>query len=225
MTITTTKKALPKLPIRKESAYEKVSREMDEKETKNILDAKNKIKYANAELERQAKIIRPYLDKLESQIDEKNLKTFWTFPDRVGFKKIHKSTDDIKKQVKSDIPRYQNRPLVRFSIAFHQCEKDTSTHRKDDIWLGVQFTVFYIDKDGRIDNPVNHATGCHFIWQSGDFKTTKFSLKLLEEIMYPVVDRKQSCTSLMGFPLTGILKQLKSKKIDLNEYLNPLAGV
>lgn len=225
MTTKTIKKALPKLPIREEDAFARTVRLRLEKEAKDIMDAKNKIKYDKAEKERQAKIIRPYLERLEAQVDEKNLRTFFVFPDRTGFKKIHMNVKEMKKFVLTNVDKYKNRPVVFFTISFHHDEPDNSLHRKFDIWMGCGFTVFYMDDNCRFDNPMKPAFGGHYMWKTEDFKTTKFSLKLIEEIMYPVVAKKTDFTSLLGYRITEVITILKKIKVDLSDILNPLAGV
>jgi hypothetical protein len=67
--------------------------------------------------------------------------------------------------------------------------------------------------------------GGHFVWKTEDFKTTKFSFKLLEEIMRPVYNVKYDCTSLMGFQISDVIKDLKKNKVDLSDILKPLAKV
>jgi hypothetical protein len=67
--------------------------------------------------------------------------------------------------------------------------------------------------------------GGHYVWKTEDFATTKFSFKLAEEIMRPVVDEKFDCTSLMGFQITDVIKDLKKIKVDLSDILKPLANV
>jgi hypothetical protein len=210
--------------LKSESSLEKTRRIRLEKDAKDLKNKKDKEKADKVEKDRQAVIIRSYLDKLQAQIKEKNLESFWTFPDRKGFKKIHIGRDDIEKLVKSDIKKYQNRPVVHFSLHFYHNEKNTF-ERKMDIWFGVLFTTYELDKDCRMNNPLSHISGGHAIWKTEDFKVTKFSLKLIEELMYPVVARKHSCTSITGVKITKILADLKRKRVNLDDLLTPLAGV
>ena len=222
-------KIAPKLiPTKKvvESTLQRVSREMDEKEAKKIKDEKDKIKDDQNEKKRQAVIIRPYLDNLRAQIQEKDIQDFWTFTDRKGFKKFRATYGEVKQLLKSDKKRFQNRRIAYLTIAFHQDEKETTMHRKNDIWLGVSFCIWQVDEDCNMTNPTFPSTGGHVCWKSDDFKTTKFSLKLIEKIMNIVNDNKAAYTSLLGLPITWIVDDLKTKKkIDISKYLNPLADV
>ena len=74
-------------------------------------------KEKNKELEdtkRAAKIIVPYLKLLEQQLDDKHL-SFWTFPDRAGFKKIKQTNfQEIQKLVKSDVKSMLIEKYVNF---------------------------------------------------------------------------------------------------------------
>ena len=213
------------IKIKKESSLQKTRRMRLEKEAKEIQDKKDKAKADLEEKMRRAEIIRPYLTKLEAKIKEKNLYKFWTFTDRSGFKKIHASMKEIKQLVKSDIERFKRRKIAAFTISFYHNDAENTLHRSLDIWLGVSFTVYEMDNDCRMDNPKYRAMGGHYIWKTEDFKTTKFSFKLLEEIMRPVVDEKYDCTSLMGFRVTEVIKDLKKIKVNLSDILNPLAGI
>ena len=221
-------KIAPKIiPTKKvvEDPLDRTTRERKEKEAKKIKDESDKIKDDLVKKERQANIIRPYLDNLQAQIQEKGIQDFWTFSDRKGFKKFRGSMSKVQKLLKSDIPKYKNRKIAYFTIMFHQNEKEDSLHRKFDIWMNASFTITQIDSKGSMDNPLRTSLGANISWKSDDFKTTKFSLKLIEELMYPVNDKIAGYTSLMGFPVTWVLEDLKKKKIDLSEFCNPLAGV
>jgi len=43
--------------------------------------------------------------------------------------------------------------------------------------------------------------------------------------MHVIVNGKHSCSSLTGFHIEKVLKDLKNKKIDLSDHLSPLAGL
>ena len=175
------------------------------------------------EKKRQAEIIIPYLKNLDRQLKEKDLDSFWSFPDRTGFKKIRGTYKDIQKMVKENIKKYKNRKLAYTSIHIHYNEKNNTLHRKADIWLGVSLCIYNLDDKCNLDR--RPAWGCHYVWQSDDFKLTKLSFNLMEEIMYVITDRVTTCTSLMGFNITKVIKDIKKNGVDLSEHLNPLAGV
>ena len=221
-------KIAPKLiPTKKvvESTLQRITRERKEKEAKKIKDEKDKIKNDLAEKKRQAVIIRPYLDNLQAQIKEKKLQSFWAFPDRKGYKKFFGSIDEVEKRLKSNVKRFQNRHVANFTIMFHQNEKEDSLHRKFDIWMNTSFAIYVLDDECNMTNPLYSTLGANICWKSDDFKITKFTFKFTEELMYLVDKKIARYTSLMGFPLTWVLNDLKKNNVDLSEYLNPLAGV
>jgi hypothetical protein len=209
--------------IKEESDYARMSREYDEKRAKEAARKKQKEIDAIEEEKRKAVIIRKYLTKLDIQIKEKNLYDFWTFPDRSGFKKIGKGFgyEQMQKLVQKDINKYANRQIMLYQIRLEHNESDTSTHRKYGTWLLVDTVVFKINSKGEFESD----GGCHYVWRDEDFKLTKFSFKLLETIMHPITDHKLNCVSLMGYPLTNIIKRLEKLGIDFSDVLNPLAGI
>ena len=204
-----------------ESAYERISREMDEKEARELADKKQAEKDALKEKKRAEKVIKSYLDKLEIQVKEKNLQNFWSFPDVKGFKKIWNkySYKQIDKVIQDDLNKYSNRQVMRFHITFSQNESVTSLARKNGNWFTVEMMLYEIDDKGILKN----TSGCHYAWRNGDFKITKFSFKLLETIMYPIANHVHSCVSILGIPLWNVIEQLQKKGVDFTDVLKPLA--
>ena len=209
------------IPKKTESAYERISREMDEKEAKELADKKQAEKDALKEKKHAEKVIKSYLDKLEVQIKEKNLQNFWSFPDVKGFKKIWNkySYKQIDKIVQDDLVRYKNRKIIQFNIIFVQNESKSSLARKNGNWLLLDMMLFEIDDKGTFKN----TSGCRYAWRNDDFKITKFSFKLLETIMYPIANGVHSCVSILGIPLWNVIEQLQKKGVDFTDVLKPLA--
>lgn len=219
-------KNLPTVPklSKKESTFAKVSREMDEAAEKKIQDAKQKEIDKKAEVKRLEKLVIPYLDTLQDQIVEKGLLSFWTFTDEPGFKKIKNMTfEDMQKFINKDIDKYKNKKVVDISILFHHHDKLSDPVRKVGYYLTIGISVFPIDKNGVLNGDDN-AWGADLAWRLEDFKTTKFSFKLIETILRPVGKRKAVFPSLLGFPITSIIEDLKKIKVNFDKVLVPLAG-
>lgn len=210
---------------KKESDYEREWREQDEKEAREKEDAKQKkIDIAN-EKARVAKIITKYLDSLDEQLTEKRLFSFCAFPDRKGFKKIlnDASFAEVKKFIKDSAEKYKNRYIAMFNI----CSKQDSKFLVEDDWLNISILVFHIDDKGNMKNTTeSECWGCKVRWATDDFRISKFSFQFLENLMR-IVAAKQYIFggTLSGFRLEKVLKDLKKKRIDIGDVLNPLAGV
>jgi hypothetical protein len=218
------KQVKPEKILNKENTLAKTIREYKEKEKREAEEKKQKEIDDKKEKARKAGVIYPYLEKLDKQLDEKNIGDFWTFPDRSGFKKINGSFEKIEKMVKKDLDKYANRQIAYFTIySFHK-SKETGMHRKAGIWLGVTMAIFHIDKNGNLRG-ANQPTGCDYMWTDEDFKTTKFSFKLLERLMHPVAEHKIKCTSIFGFHISFIIKKMEKLGVDFSDILNPLANV
>ena len=223
-----TKKAIKlskKPPTKKESTFARISREMDEAKAKEIKDAKDKELARIAEEKRLEKLVIPYLDNLQKQIVEKDLLSFWAFPDEPGFKKI-KDIHTMKKMqafINKDIDKYKNRNVALIRIGFYHNDKPTGMRRKAGFYLCVSMSVLPIDKNG-ILNGADDAWGADISWKLEDFKTTKFSFKLLEKILRPVGQRAMIFTSILGFPITYVINELKKIKVNFDNILTPLPG-
>ena len=210
--------------IVKEDVFAKIKREGREQREAVINKEKEKVLANKMEEERLEKIVLPYLDKLEKQLEEKNLKIFWTFPDRAGFKKIKiPDFDRIQELVKLDIPKYANRKICLIQLSFLQNDPITDIYRKHGILLIVSLSVFHMDKNCML-NGKNKSAGCTFNWTLKDFKLTKPTFKLIESIMHIVTDGKYQSIGFSGIPISVVLNDLKKKKINLDDDLTPLAG-
>ena len=213
-----------KTTFKEESGYAKIKREGREQREAVINKEKEKVLANKMEEERLEKIVIPHLDKLEKQLREKKTQTFWTFPDRAGFKKIKSATfNQIQDMVKLDKKRYANRKICLVEISFLQNSKITDIYRKDGILLIASLSVFHMD-DNCLLNGKNKSTGATFNWRLEDFKLTKLTYKLLETIMYPVVNEIHHSASLSGIPLKVIIKSLEKKGIDFSDVLVRLSG-
>lgn len=225
MTLAQNKISNKKIPKLVEHPLTRITRERLEKEAKIIQDKKDTTKVKKIEKQRQAEIIRPYLEKLHTQIYEKNIQEFWTFTDRKSFKKFYGKIAEVRKFLKSDIHRFQNRKIAYFAIAFHNKEKETTMHRVNDIWLTVTFTVYHLDDKCNMNNSLHPATGGNIVWKTEDFALTKFSLSLMQNILYAVSDEIALYTSIIGFQISYVLKDLKKKRLDLYTCCKPLANI
>ncbi len=206
----------------KESTFKKMWREADEKEAreKKAIEQK-KIDKQNERI-RAESIIIPYLKALDVQIHDKNLWSFWAWPDRKGFKKINKmSYNEMKEFIKND-KKYANRLLAHFKLFTGH---DNEYSRAERTWISVDITIYHIDEECNLKNKKDPAWGCHVIWEDDDFKISKLSFRLIEELMRIVAAKRHTCDSLAGYRLEKVINALKKKKIDISEFLHPLAGM
>ncbi len=202
--------------------FDKIQKERIEKEAQEKKAAEQKIIDAKNERVRAEGIIVPYLESLVVQLKEKEFFSFWTWPDRKGFKKINKTTyDEMQKIVKSD-EKYFDRLIAHIKIYTGHKNKYS---RKYGTWLSVDISIFHIDEEGNLKNKKDPSWGCHVIWEDDDFKISKLSFKLIEELMRITAAKRHRCESLAGYRLVKVVDALKKKKIDISEFLHPLAGM
>lgn len=211
----------PRLP-EKESVYDRVMRESREKEAAEAVALIKKENEQKADDARVHKLILKHLDDLQDQIEEKNLLSFWTFPDQSGFKKVKGLTyDKMQKLIFSDTDKYKNRKICNISISFFHNDPDTHVFRKAGIYLNVSIDVIPIEADGTMSEK---PWGGDMCWELDDFKTTKFSFKLIEIIYREVESKRKIFPSLLGISVTRIIKDLEKQGVDFEGVLKPLKG-
>lgn len=190
-----------------------ISRTLKESKPKSERLQKEEQKHNN-------EIISNHISKLRNKSKKDESLSFWTFADRAGFKKIKgKDFDDIQKYLKADVEKYKNRKICQIHI--YTPEKPD----KYGTWLYVGILAIHTDDKANMRGKNVGNNGCGIMWKEQDFKTTKFSYKLIEAIMHPIADNKHSCSNLSGFHVTKVVNDLKKKGIKLDEFLNPLANL
>jgi hypothetical protein len=207
-----------------ESPFGKSMREMREKEVKDLQDKKEKEILALEEKKKNEDIIRIYLDKLQKQLRDKKLTVFHTFPDKPGFKKYTGGEATVEKLIAKNPTKYANKKIVIFNIMFHQNEKEDSFKRSAGSWLSVGMNVFCPNEKGKLRHREYIVHSANYVWRIQDFKVTRFTFKLIEAIMYPVVNKKADYSSL-GVFLSFVISDLERRGFKMKEFLNPLAGI
>jgi hypothetical protein len=176
-------------------SFDRISHEMLKEHAEKVKLANEKIIADDLERERRHKLFKAYLDKLETQLKEKNMLSFWTFADRKGFKKFQGTTKKIEKMLKGDIDKYKNRQLAQYIIQFYHNKKLDSMFRSNGQWFSVVIRVFNIDEDGILIGK-NRFRECKITWKDADFGVSKFSLKLVEKFLKPLAVTDIDCSSI-----------------------------
>ena len=221
----TIKKVSKRPNDKKESAWDKTRRESKEKEERELEEERQRKIEESEEKQRVDNIARRYTEKLYTQLEEKGVDSFWVFPWKSGFKKLSMTKKEVQKLVKENPKKYQNKTICYTAIHAHHNEEETRIHRSNGTWLGVSLVITKLTVVDNIDDDDNKYWGCHFIWANDDFKITKFSFKLLEIITKAVDERKYECPSIFGIPIAVVIKNMKKKKVDFGDSLNPLANI
>jgi hypothetical protein len=212
--------------IKKTSKVETSYEEREKARQKKRLDEANAIKQkeiAKINEKKQAiETIVPYLKSLRMQLKNKHRLDFWSFPDRSGFKKISSRFDDMQKMVQEDVEKYANRKICLFSIAIYLNPKEYKDFDHD--WLVVNMDIFHLDDKAKLNGKNKGWSSC-YSWRDEDFKITRFTFNLLEEIMHIVADKKHIFPNITGMPLHHVINDLKKKKISIAHVLNPLVGL
>jgi hypothetical protein len=184
-------------------------------------DKKKKVKRPQKEID---DVIKQHLDKLKEKLDDGA--RFWTFPDLKGFKRIPMRTiEEMQSYIKEDVDKYKNRKVCEISIAtWHKAGRD-SFLKQHGIWLTARVLVFGIDENGNLQGKNNFNNVCSIRWEEEDFRVSKLTFKLLNEIMHLVAESKHKCVDIYGISLHKVIADLKKKNIDLSDVLSPLAGI
>lgn len=173
--------------------------------------------------------IMEYMEKVDEFIQEKKLYNFWVFPDEKGFKNriTDMNSKDIKQMIKKDLDKYKGRIVCQLTMRTNHkdpsslpMKAETPHGEKIPIYMHGQIMVFKILDDGNIKELPK--TGVVFGWRKEDFEVTKFSLKLLERLVRITASKKYSCAMIFGCPISYIVKELRKKKIEIDDVLSPL---
>jgi len=180
---------------------------------------------AKKEYERKRSIIVPYLNKLEKQIDDKDLTNFWVFPEHKGFKKHIGNLQYMRDLISKHPSHYEGKKTAYITIFFRQNEPDDSFHRDIDTWLGVNIAGFMV-KNGKLTMDKEQFGG-YIVWKTDDFAITKFSLKLVENFTKIMLNEDVCIPSIVGYKLNDVLNDIfKRRKVTISkEILTPLAGI
>jgi hypothetical protein len=202
-----------------ESPFKKRMREKVENEIKEK-------RLAEIEKKIEDGIITTYLDKLEKQIRDKKLSSFYVLADNAGFKKFNGSSGTIQKMFDENPEKYIGKKIASFTIFYHQHDKENDFDSLKDVWLSVTLQIFCPNNQtGKISNYDSKAHGVKFYWRTEDFRKTRFTFKFLEMIMHAFIDKYSDLRSLKGMTIERLFYHLDKRKIAYKHLLNPLAGL
>lgn len=96
--------------------------------------------------------------------------------------------------------------------------------KKYNNWITIGIDIWPVDEKGNITN--EGGGGVYTMsWGTNDFKISRFTFKLLQQIVIATNKKLIASANPIGTPLAGVLKLLKNKNVDLSDYLIPLAGM
>lgn len=165
------------------------------------------------------KIIK-YLNSIQKILKEKNLLTFYSFPDSKTFTKIKKSRSEVQKMLKEN-DKYQNRQLAEIVIMFHHDGKEDNLLDKHGIYLTATIRIWNVDKEGNMNNKKNPGWRLTIHWEKSDFAISRLSMKLIHQLMKLTADKTIKSAGFYGLPLTKVIDRLKREKINITG-LEPL---
>ncbi len=201
-----------------------------QREAKEKLEKEKQLKKEaeeKKEKDRQEKLVMEYMDSMHKQVEEKQSWIFWVFPDRSGFKKIKiKLPEDFEKMTTQEPEKYKNRWVANIIMSdLHNITRPTSNRVLYGHMILVTINLSLIDEDGKLARKKPNRFGCIISWEVEDFKVSKISFKLIERIMYAMLETRKSCYFMTGYPFRALIKGFEKKGYDFSDVLNPLAGL
>jgi len=147
-----------------------------------------------------------YLDKLENNIKDKNLRQFCIFPDLKTFKIIKKNGTEIKKFLKENPHKYAGRHVAVITLT---TTKSGFKRNKDIFSIGI--TIYIVEEDGTIDQIPRNVWGLLLLYTAEELEKHPFNMKNLEKII-KIVDKKQVVGGLFGITYTEFKKKIEAYK-------------
>lgn len=97
-------------------------------------------------------------------------------------------------------------------------KRKESSEWKAGYLLRLRISIYKINKDGSfdIDEDDNNIGHVDILWKRDDLSTSKFTIKLLEELIRLVYKNKLFMGSIDGFPLSYVIRKLNYKKYKLD---------
>ncbi|MGL5934899.1 MAG: hypothetical protein ACRCZI_04675 [Cetobacterium sp.] len=172
-------------------------------------------------------IVKEYLISLQKQLKEKNLLSFFTFPEDSKIKKINDIDFTKMKKILKRNKKYHGKVLCVFTMVFHD-KNSYKVFTDSNIYIGFSISFYPIHEDGTIKKTISgqkNSWGCDMHISLEDLKVTKFSFKLIDYMIKIMYDEEISCPALTGHPLRYIIQKLQKKGYNFDGLLNPLAGL
>lgn len=175
------------------------------------------------EKRKEEKIIKPYVLRLRKQLDDKKATSFWLVYGQPISKRFghNASLQDIMKLSKKD-KRLWGKDLVRVYLNPMKEHERTKIDKEHGTWITARIVIWPVDGKGNV--VPGGKTSYSFRWDVRDFAISRFTFKLIEQIITLVNEIKLAGFDFSGFTIRGMVKTLKRQKIDISEYFIPLAG-
>ncbi len=153
-----------------------------------------------------------YLDKLQAQIEEKELGYFWIMTDRIDFKPIkEKSAQKVFNYLKNKAGYYKGKKIANVTIVV-----DKKQIKADGIVFKYKITIYKIDDDGNVAKHTDDTWGLKVNYKLDDFNIRKFKLKDLHNIIKLCADEEIDSDTFNGMSFRNFIKMLERKKINLD---------
>jgi len=139
-----------------------------------------------------------YLNKLEKDLSDKKLDNFWVLLND-EFKAIKKSKTEIKKMLKDDLDKYQNKKIANIELY-----TNINGISKKSWIFGIKITIYEIDENCKIDTTSNSVWGAYIKYNEDELKNNKFKLNSLEKLVKKVGDKKLTSSLITGINFSEV---------------------
>ena len=150
-----------------------------------------------------------YLDKLKSEFEKKNIKSFWVFCDSDEFKIIKKTKIEIISKLKKNPKKYSDHNIANIHLMIRK-----NGIKNNDWVLSINIEIYKIDENGLINQSPNDSWGLLLNYTATDLTTRPFKFQDIEKLI-DIVNEKLILSSFDGIYYTEFIKRIKklNKKI------------
>lgn len=166
--------------------------------------------------------IKKYLKKLGKTLEDKELNEFFVMVDRTDFKPIKGGWTETLKMFKERASYYAGKRTAYISMGPHtknlKYYEGSSKDKIKPFIFSLKIVIYEIKEDGTLNNFINNVVGVTINYEPDDFEERPFHIKDVETFMRLCADGKLYIDTLNGQWYKKIIKMLRKKGIDFDNY-------
>jgi hypothetical protein len=144
-----------------------------------------------------------YLDKLKTDIEKKNIKSYWVFCDLDDFKKIKKTKMELIEKFKKNPKKYTDRNIANVRLTINK------SGLKDNDWvLSVKIHIYKIEDTGNIGQSQHNSWGLILNYTADDLTIKPFQYEDIEKLI-DIVNEQLVLSSFDGIYYKEFIKRIK----------------
>lgn len=153
-----------------------------------------------------------YLRKVKERLNDKGLSKFWCFPERITFKPLMISKEDVIRKVQENKSKYVGKTVAFVKVSVLSYDGLTSSN--DDA-IRIMISIYIILQDCSLTSKGGNTISINY--RPSDIELRKFTTKDLYKFIQLCANKDIRSDPIGGVTLENLLKKLKKQKINLDD--------